>query len=689
MTGFSGVAVGVDVGGTFTDIVVAAGGRIRATAKVPSTPSRPWEAVVTGVVELLGPIAGAGRSDVRVAHGTTIATNALLERTGARVGLLTTDGFEDVLEIGRLARSDIYDLNVEAETPTFLAPRYLRRGVGERIGSDGIVLRPLDQAAVRAAAEQLVATERVEAIAICFLFSYLNPAHERLARELVLDAFPDVAVSISSDVDGRFREYERTATTAFDAYLHPVVSTYLTRLGGELAREGIESPPWVMQSAGGLTSLGKAARRPVALLRSGLAAGVNGASEFAQRAGLADVITLDMGGTSCDVAVIHQGSPLTRPETRVGTYPIRVASVDVTAIGAGGGTIAWIDDADGLHVGPRSAAAEPGPACYARGGRLPTLTDASLVLGYLNPRFFAGGAIELDTDLAVESISPLADRLRRSVPEVALGMHSIANSAMANAIRGITQRRGLDARRHALVPFGGAGPVHGPEVARLLGMSGVVVPPAPGLLSALGLLVSPVTHEERETVHAPLSGLPGDELDARFGAMVSRGRTALAELVGEFTAQTVGFAAQLRYRGQAYELQVTGAPTEGSDWKTYLAQAFHERHERVYGRRLTSKEIELVEVSTIHAAHPRKPESSGGDAGSGARLTRTRDVFLGDTGRFETVPVFARSELPIGTKQVGPLIVEQADTTLVVGRHQTLEVASSGHIEITLPEGGR
>lgn len=680
----SGLAVGVDVGGTFTDVVVTADGRIAATLKIPSTPHRPSDAVVTGIARALETIRDGDRAALRVSHGTTIATNAVLERNGARVGLLTTQGFEDVLEIGRIARSDIYDLNVEAETPSFLVPRYLRRGVRERVASDGTVLESLDLAAVEAAARELVEAHHVDAIAICFLFSYLNPKHERLAQELIRLKFPDLPISVSSEVDPRFREYERTATTAFDAYLRPIVSEYLQRLATDLASQGISASPWVMQSGGGLTSLAGATRRPVTLLKSGLAAGVNGAAEFADQAGLKDVITMDMGGTSCDVAVIRDGAPLTQSETRIGKYPVRVASVDVTAIGAGGGTIGWIDDADGLHVGPRSAGAEPGPACYGRGAVLPTLTDASLVLGYLNPEYFAGGSISLDGNRAVEAITPLANRLDLSVHEVALGMHAIANAAMANEIRRVTQRRGLDVRRFVLVLFGGAGPVHGLDVARQLGIKRVVVPPSPGLLSALGLLVSAVTHEEREPIHALLSEISSKRLATRYEAIARRGRNSLAELVGGTSSTSIRFEAQLRYQGQTYELQVHGAPTRGSDWVTFLTEAFHQRHTDVYGRSLPDRPIELVEISATHASPAGGPRPIAPTAGSSNADPRTRDAFFGDTRRFEAVPVFSRSDLPVGSMHIGPLIVEQPDTTLVVGRGQVLAVAPSGHIEIQL-----
>jgi len=429
------IEIGVDTGGTFTDIVCRVPGAPDRILKIPSTPDDPSRAVIDGVQQMLALTGNDARSITRVVHGTTVATNAVLQRKGAMVGLITTDGFRDVLEIGRQIRTAIYDLQLDPETPVFLAPGARRMEVNERLAADGTVVVALDEDAVARAADALVALG-CEAIAVSFLFSFLNPTHEQRAKAIIGSRHPGVSVSLSSEVDPAFREYERTVVTLFDAYTKPVLSQYLARMVRQLVAAGVRAPLQVMQSRGGVSAASTAAQRPVRLFLSGPAAGVIGGGACVSASDLQDIITLDIGGTSCDIALISAGKPLVRPQGRIDGYPVRVPMVDVNAIGSGGGSLAWIDGAGGLRVGPESAAADPGPACYGRGGERPTVTDASLVLGFLDPGYFAGGSVLLDRDRARAAIEQhIATPLDLSVEQAAHGIHRVVNAQMAEGMR--------------------------------------------------------------------------------------------------------------------------------------------------------------------------------------------------------------------------------------------------------------
>lgn len=487
--------LGIDIGGTFTDVVCrASDGSIRL-AKIPTTRGNPSEAAMAAL-ENARTVWGIKPQHVtRFTHGTTVATNAVLERKGAHVGLITTEGFKDVLEIGRQMRHQMYDLILSPEPPVFLAPGRFRREVRERVSATGEVLLPLDETSVRTAVTDL-AQLGVDSIAVCLLFSFLDPAHEQRVREIVGEMLPGLPVSLSSDVDPAFREYERTCITAFDAYIKPLISDYLSDMEAGLKRIGVHAPLQVMQSRGGLASSSVVRRRPVRLFLSGPAAGVIGGLQVGLAAGFRDQITVDIGGTSCDIALISDGMPLIRPEGVIDGYTVRVPMVDVTAIGSGGGSIAWLDAAGSLRVGPQSAGSEPGPACYGRGGERPTVTDASVILGYLDPACFAGGTMRLDQDRARQAIlCHIARPLGMTVDQAALGIHRVLNAQMAEAIRLVSIGRGIDPRGYTLISLGGAGPMHATALAEELGMRMIVVPPHPGVLAAAGLLGAPVEHE--------------------------------------------------------------------------------------------------------------------------------------------------------------------------------------------------
>jgi N-methylhydantoinase A len=693
--------IGVDVGGTFTDAVAfdLASGQLW-TAKARSTPADQSEGFADALALVLA-AAGAGPETVeRVAHGTTVGTNAILEQKGARIGILTTDGFEDTLYIGRQKRTEMYDLFVGPETPGFLAPRRRIAGIPGRIAPDGSVVTPLDEAAVVAAVDRLV-EDGVEALAVSYLFSYANHAHEARTLELIRERRPDLPVSVSHRVDPRFREYERLCVTAFDAYVRPVMERYLTRLAARLREMGVRPALQVMQSRGGVTSAEVVLERTVGTVLSGLAAGVLGGQFAARRAGARDAITIDVGGTSADVALVRDGQPLVAAEGRVGRYPLRVPMVDVETVGAGGGSIAWVDASGSLRVGPRSAGADPGPACYGRGGLDATVTDASLVLGYLSPGGLAGGRLPLRLDLATRAIAervvdPLAQAEQlaweedpggrgRALDAAAAGIHRVINGVMADALRLVSVRRGLDPRQFALVALGGAGPVHAGRLAAELSIPLVIVPAAPGVLSAFGLLVADVDHQEWASLRSRL-----DALDpARLAALLERLETTCAERMARdgIAPEDVRTSrvAELRYVGQAYELQVDlpDGPV-GPATVAACAERFHAAHRAVYGQSDPGGAVEMVSVRVQQRAALPAPERLRVPMADGTAPTE-RLAYFAEVGRVAT-PVWSRWALTPGQRLLGPAIVEQPDTTTVVYPGQELRVDDEGNLLVHIDD---
>src|SRR5262245_28439478 len=499
-----GISVGIDIGGTFTDLIASGPAGI-SVVKVPTTRANPGDAVATAIVELLHRTGVAANHIVRFAHGTTVATNAVIERKGAHVGVIASQGFRDILEIGRQMRRQMYDLRLQPETPVWLAPGARRVEVKGRIGADGREVMPLEETSITAAIDKLQ-QQRVDAVAICLLFSFLDPQHERLVARRVRAAMPGVAVSLSCEVDPAFREYGRTVVTAFDAYIKPIVDRYLADMVDHLAKVGVGVPVQVMQSRGGLAGAETARLRPVRLFLSGPAAGALGGAAVRAETGLDDLITIDVGGTSSDIALIGRGRVEVRPETHIAGYAVRVPMLDVTTLGAGGGSIAWIDSGGGLRVGPQSAGAEPGPACYGRGGERATLTDAAIVLGYLDPKFFAGGALQLQPELSHQVIDKtIAGPLGIGAAAAALGIYRIADAPLADGIRLVSVNRGHDPRDFTLVPLGGAGGLHAAALASELDIRRVLVPRYPGVLAAAGLLAAPIAHEVSGAFHARIA----------------------------------------------------------------------------------------------------------------------------------------------------------------------------------------
>ncbi|MDE0062398.1 MAG: hydantoinase/oxoprolinase family protein [Gammaproteobacteria bacterium] len=678
--------IGIDIGGTFTDLVCRRPGESMLTAKIVSTRWNPDEAVMQAVRFMVENWNIAPEEVGRFLHGTTVATNAVLERKGARLGLLTTAGFKDVLEIGRQMRRELYGIILKPQTPVFLAPGKYRREISERIGSKGEEVTPLDEEAVRSAVLDLVEAG-AQAIAVCYLFSFRNPAHELRTREIVAEAFPGLKVSLSCEVDPAFREYERTVVTAFDAYMKPTIDRYMERIEGGLRKTGIGAPLQVMQSRGGLAISSVARRRPVRLFMSGPAAGVIGGTIVGCMAGAQDLITVDIGGTSCDIALVDGGRPVIRPEGSIDGYTVRVPMVDVNAIGSGGGSIAWLDAGGGLRVGPESAGADPGPAAYGRGGEKPTVTDASLVLGYLNPAFFAGGTVGLDIDKAREAVGEkVAKPLGLGLEEAALGIHRVVNTQIAEGIRLVSIRRGIDPRRFTLVALGGAGPVHATALASELNIDRVVIPRHPGVLSAAGLLAAPIEHEVSAAFPMPLEQLTLANL-----------REALSDLDGECAAlmahegvstDQVGIAyfADMWYLGQSYHLEVPIRLDE-PDPLARLYDDFLEVHDRVYGH-AAQVPAGIVNLRTIHSTAAGVSLGEGEfAAGDGKAVKGERVIRVAAEPGEVAARVYDRANMEACLRLEGPAIVEQADTTTLVQPGWTGEVATDGNLILIRSKG--
>ncbi|MBI2205254.1 MAG: hydantoinase/oxoprolinase family protein [Candidatus Rokubacteria bacterium] len=684
--------IGIDIGGTFTDIVALdRDGRLTLT-KVPSTPKDLLQGIDAAVRRVLD-LAGATPAAVeRFIHGTTVATNAVLEQKGPMTAVLTTEGFEDVLELGRMKRSRMYDLGMDPETPTFLAPRRRRVGIRERLDARGNVLTALDEAQVRAAVGTL-REQGVQAIAVCYLFSFVNAGHERRTREICHDVAPEIGVSLSSEVDPTFREYERLCVTAFDAYLRPVVQRYLAGLADTLGHLGIRAVPLIMRSRGGIVSASLAAQQPVTLFLSGPAGGVIGARFAAERSGVRDFVSLDMGGTSNDVAVVRGGEPMIASEGSIGPYPVRTPMVDVSTIGAGGGSIAWIDKAGGLRVGPQSAGAEPGPACYARGGDRATVTDANLVLGYLNPERFAGGLMTLDVTAAERAVGAVAQRLGLDVVATAAGIHRVINARMADQIRLVTIKRGYDPRQFALVVLGGAGPVHGVPLADEMGMAEVVVPEAPGVLAAFGLLAASIEHHHARTLSARADALDLAAVNGCLAELDGMGRARMREEGVPAGEVRVQYAADLRYVGQSYELEVPATAPVTMERVGEIVRAFHAVHERVYGYAREQQPVEFINFRAVHTfplpggprhGPPDPPTLAGPGMNPGP--ARVAEARIGERpayfGAFMPTAIYDRPRLPGGARVDGPAIVEQVDTTTVIPPGYCAIVDTSSNLRI-------
>lgn len=660
--------IGVDSGGTFTDLCLF----VEETGcldiwKVPSTPDDPSRGIANGVEEGLAEV-GAKAADISfLGHGTTVATNALIELRGVKTGLIVTDGFRDLLEIGRQKRPSLYDMN--ADKPEILVSRALRREVPERLKSDGSVEVPLDENAVREAG-RLLGRNDVKAIAICFLYGFLNTEHEDIARRIVAEELPEAFVSTSHTVAPEFREYERLSTTVVNAYLGPVMQRYIRRLQKRLAELGVAVAPQLTQSNGGVIGFEAAAELPVRTVLSGPSTGVVAAQAIGRMAGFENIITFDVGGTSSDVALLQGGVCKLTGEASVHGYPIKAPMLDIHTVGAGGGSIAHVDSGGLLKVGPHSAGADPGPVCYGRGAAEPTVTDANIVLQTLNPVEILGGRMKVERELAVAAVLRLADKLGLGLMETAQGIISVVTANMAKAIRVISVQRGHDPRDYALMAFGGAGPLHAARLAKELDISHVIVPRTPGTLCALGLLL---TDLRADFAVSRLMELSPAALPAVEEGLEILERQAVEWFEAEGTPQDrrrITRTADMRYVGQNYELSVP-VPVGPIDAGTFerLAEGFAEAHRQRFGFAAEGDPVQIVTLRVVAAGLVKKAEfaplpDAGPDA-SGAMIGE-REVYFAEAGAFLVCPVYHRDRLKSGNRIEGPAIVEQMDTTTVV-----------------------
>jgi N-methylhydantoinase A len=656
--------LGVDVGGTFTDAVIALDGRL-LTAKAPTTPSDQSQGVIAAVEAVLAK-AGARAGDVGAfAHAMTVATNALLEGRAARTALIVTEGFTDVIELARQNRAELYRLC--AARPAPLVPAALRFGAPERMTPDG-PLRALSRDSAQALASDVIGHD-VEAVAVVLLHAYRHPDHEQALGEALADADPGLHVSLSHEVVGTFREYERAATTEIDAALSPLLAGYLRRLADRAAQAGLPTPA-IMQSNGGLIDLEAAAGHAAWTVLSGPAAGAAGAAFVARAAGEPHVLCLDMGGTSCDVCVVSDGSVDERPGGEVAGRPLALPMLAVHTVGAGGGSIAWRDGGGALRVGPRSAGAEPGPACYGRGGEEPTVTDANLLLGYLSPEAPLAGGVALDRDAAQAAIGRLADELGLAARECAAGIVRVAGVEMARALRAVTVARGVDPRDFALLAFGGAGPLHATQIADELGMARVLCAQAAGVLSALGLVVSPWRRDAQRSVLLHGGALSAPRVGEAVRELGAQARAGLGDQQAPLRA-----VYELRYRGQSFELAVQGELEPEID---ALRAAFDERHEERYGYRDAEAELELVTVRVSAIARAPEVQLSAGDTRGEPARARRRAVF--DDAEVELEVLRGLPEP--GTELRGPGVLELPDTTVVVSPGWAAAVHDTGTIAL-------
>ncbi|MBS3651626.1 hydantoinase/oxoprolinase family protein [Pseudaminobacter sp. 19-2017] len=690
--------VGIDIGGTFTDLVVVNDQGETFTKKVSSTADNYARAIIEGLAGVLEP---AGLSVDRISeflHGTTVGSNTILELKGARIGLIGTKGFRDILEIRNLRMPRLYDLRWDKPAP--LVERYLRLTVNERVDATGAITTPLSRSEVEAAVQRLLA-EKVEGIAVCLLNSYANPSHERLIAEVIRELAPDLPYSISSDVLPQMKEYERTSTTVVNAYIMPIVASYLKHLGDSLRNEGMKAPILLMQSNGGLTTAEEASEKPVNIVESGPAAGVVGAVRHAVNSGHSDIISFDMGGTTAKASVAENGQFVLSQQYSVGGgimissrlltgggYLLAVPAIDVAEVGAGGGSIVWIDAGGSMQIGPESAGANPGPVCYNKGGDRPTVTDANVILGYINPEYLVGGELKLDAARARNHFDRLlAKPLGVDVTTAAYGARQIAISNMIRAIKAVTSERGRDPRGFTLFALGGNGALFAAGMARELGIKSILVPPSAGLFSAYGLLHADVEHYYGETVRRLLRDIEPDTWLRSWSRLEDKARAQLS--LDGFSEDEIHIRrfANMRYKGQTFEMNISlpdGPLTEAS--LATIEEAFGTEHERTYGHRASLDEpVQLISIQIAGlaarpgSAKPGKPQAHSGDLR--AEQPPRKAYFGSEHGWLDTA-IIPRSALTEPRR--GPCIVEEYDTTCVIPPNATARLDAMSNIIITL-----
>jgi N-methylhydantoinase A len=689
--------LGVDIGGTFTDVVLTTESGGLAVRKILSTPEDYAEGVIAGARAALADLDIAASGSSEVVHATTVATNAILERAGARCALITTAGFRDVLEIGRLRIPELFNLFYDKRP--VLVPRDCIFEVDERINHHGEVVTALAPKAIERAVEAVIASG-AESVAVCLLNSYANPDHERAVAAALRARAPDLDVSVSAEILPRIGEFERTSTTAINAYVQPTVRRYIGSLAGLLGKNGIAGPLLIMQSGGGLMGAARAAREPVNMIESGPAAGVLAARHFIAGMGLKNAVTFDMGGTTAKASIIENGEFLKTTEYEVGGhmsatsrltggggYPITVPAIDIAEVGAGGGSIVWLDSGGSLRVGPQSAGAAPGPVCYGAGGEQPTVTDANLILGYLNPARIAGGAIKVFPEPARAALeAKIARPLGLDLADAAYGVHLIANSEMIGAIRAVSTQRGRDVRDFALVAFGGCGPAHAAPLAREMGIATVVVPPSPGLFSAFGLLTTELEFQRTRTLYADAALLAqGTHLAEVLAAL-------RVEIEEEFNreAGAAAFAfeisADMRYWGQSFELPITApADLDSAALVATLVERFEAEHESTYGQRAENERVVIAAIRLVG----RVPGAANGIGASGSHGAvepeGSRDAWFGPDLGWVPSPVIGRGAVPSAGRE-GPLLIEEYDSVIVVPPGCSARGDPSGSIVLTIDD---
>lgn len=672
--------IGVDSGGTFTDICLLneRSGELFVW-KVSSTRADPSEAIAQGVGEALGLVASAEGVTPEVTyfgHGTTVATNALIEKRGARTALLTTEGMRDLLELARQRRPALYDLHVNKPAP--LVSRDMRYELRERVLFDGVVETPLAEADIRLAA-RLLAERGIESVAVCFLFSFVHPQHEAMVKRILAEELPNTYVCVSHEISPEYREFERLSTVVMNAYVGPVMQGYLDRLGPRLNTIGIDTSPYLTQSSGGIISCATAGEQPVRTMLSGPAAGVTGAVAIGASAGIPNFVTFDMGGTSSDVALVHEGKVSLGNLAMIEGYPVKVPMLDIHTVGAGGGSIAHIDQGGMLQVGPRCAGASPGPVAYGAGNTEPTVTDANVVMQVLNPIALLGGRMPIDAGAAKAAIAELADRLGIDVMEAAGGIIRIVTANMVKAIRVISVDRGYDPRDYALMAFGGAGPLHAARLARELGMPRVIIPRYPGVLCASGLLLSDLRSDYALT---RILRLDQDNIDELFKVRATLCAQAEAWFEEEGIApenRSLSYTVDLRYLKQSHELNVVWVEAQsGALARSSLRDAFEEEHFRRYGYIAEGEPIQITTVRCEAVGKVVRPvQSRAAVAGGSVEDARSgeRDVYFPETSGFEVCPIYDRDLLGAGQFVEGPALVEQMDSTTLVlsGQRATVD----------------
>lgn len=675
--------VGADIGGTFTDIVLMDGAGAIHSKKVLSTPRDYSEAIEEGVASILAELGIDGSHVDEFVHATTIATNAIIERKGVKVALVTTRGFRDVLELGRFRTPRLYDITFRKPEP--LVERRLRFEVDERTSASGQILSEPDTAQLDRLVAELLRQD-LQAIAVVFINSYANPANERSVAAYLAERLPGVSVTASYQLLPQIGEYERTSTTTVNAYLRPVVERYVLQLKRRLDHLRIAAPLMIMQSSGGVSPGAAVAQRPINIIESGPAAGVLGGQQAARNAGFDDLIVFDMGGTTAKATIIEGGRFELCPETEVGGgaalgsrmikgggYPVQVPTIDIAEVGAGGGSIASIDVAGGIHVGPRSAGAEPGPICYNRGGTEVTVTDANLILGYLNPRALVGGELKLNQGAAEAAISQMAQVLGVSTVDAAYGVHLIANATMLRALRGVSSERGMDPSEFLLLAMGGNGPVHACTLAEAAGMRKILIPPVAGLFSALGMLFADVEHHHAVGFYQRFSQVGPAALNAAAAGLVNKGRQLLAaEGFPEAARQSIVVKADVKYADQTSPLAITLA-TYPADETSFaqLSADFAAAHLKTFGHVSEGEPLQFVALKVICRGLSEKPRMPAqitrmsDKSATGSTATVTRRAWFGEDDGWHETPVLARADLR-GTPLAGPLIIEEYDTTIVV-----------------------